>query len=183
MCCHHQAGLQISPPKTDLEQVKITTLITDQLVKWGPFSLNSFIWPIWTPFSLPYIKLVPLSTDLQKKKKKGSLTNHFHGLISFTKLCVEQFHHHNIDKHYSSSTTMWCVNCEGIAHDAPVKEYLTNSFTHCNIYCTRDTLWCIVSRSGAFWVRGRYLFLYMTWVNSYPKHWLTAAKKYIFFPK
>ena len=92
---------------------------------------------------------------------------------------------HNIDKHYSSSTTMWCVNCEGIAHDTPVKEYLTNSFTHCNIYFTRDTLWCrsTVSCSGAFWVRGRYLFLYMTWVNSYPKRRLAAAKKYTLFSK
>ena len=97
-------AFKFHPLNTDLEQVKIATLITDQLVKWGPFSLTSCIWaplsltsciwPIWTPFSLTYIKKVPLSTDLQKKKKKKkrSLTNHFHGLISFTKLCVEQFH-------------------------------------------------------------------------------------------
>ena len=98
MCCHHQAGLQISPPKHwPGAGENIATLIMDQLVKWGPFSLTSCIWaplsltsciwPIWTPFSLTYIKKVPLSTGLQKR----SLTNHFHGLISFTKLCVEQF--------------------------------------------------------------------------------------------
>ena len=70
-------AFKFHPLNTDLEQVKIATLITDQLVKWGPFSLTSGIWAslsltscIWTPFSLTYIKKVPLSTDLQKKKKK-----------------------------------------------------------------------------------------------------------------
>ena len=87
MWCHHQAGLQISPPKHWPGEVKIAILIKDKLVKWGPFSLTSCIWaplsltsciwPIWTPFSLTYIKKGPLSTDLQKKKEV-----YFHRLIS-----------------------------------------------------------------------------------------------------
>ena len=62
-------AFKFHPLNTDLEQVKIATLITDQLMKWGPFSLTSCvwallsltscIWPIWTPFSLTYIKKVP----------------------------------------------------------------------------------------------------------------------------
>ena len=179
--------------------MKIATLITDQLVKWGPYSLTSCIWaplsltsciwPIWTHFSLTYIKKVPLSTDLQKKKKKKkekkrSLTNHFHGLISFTKLCVEQFHPItliNIILHLLPCD-VWTVE---ELHTTP---QLRNTWLIPSLIVIYtlpgilyDVLYPVLVRSGSG--GGGYLFLYMIWVNSYPKCWFAAAKKYTFFPK
>ena len=70
MCCHHQAGLQISPSKYWPLAGENSNPNHGPACEMGTFSLTSCIWPIWTPFSLTYIKKVPLSTDLQKKKKK-----------------------------------------------------------------------------------------------------------------
>ena len=57
---------------TGLKQVKISTLITGQLVKWVPFSLVNCIYR--HPFH--YHKKVPFSLMYQKR----SFTNHLHGL-------------------------------------------------------------------------------------------------------
>ena len=82
MCCHHQAGLQISHPKhwrgagensnpNHGPVCEMGTLFTDQFAFGNPFHRPVVFCPFGHPFHWlrPYIKKVSLSTDLQKKKK------------------------------------------------------------------------------------------------------------------